>query len=83
MSKNERIDYGRYGFNQYQINEINILMSLEGEEFEKFIDAVGTDDALYGAALLETAALAVLDEDTESMTEFPEAREVIERVRHA
>jgi len=33
--------------------------------------------------LLETLALAVLDEETESMTEFPQARELIERVRHA
>ena len=82
MSK-PKIDFGRYGFDQYQINEIKILMSLEGEELEKFIDAVGTDDALYGVTLLETAALAVLDEDTESMTEFPEARELIKRVRHA
>jgi|DEB0MinimDraft_3_1074331.scaffolds.fasta_scaffold78724_4 phosphoenolpyruvate synthase/pyruvate phosphate dikinase len=84
MSKKQRVDYGRYGFDQYQITDLQIIMNLETkEDMREFAETVGHEDVQYGLALLETLALAVLDEETESMTEFPQAREVIERVRHA
>jgi len=84
MSKKEPIDYGRYGFDRYQITDLQIIMNLETkEDMREFAETVGQEDVQYGLALLETLALAVLDEETESMTEFPQAREVIERVRHA
>jgi len=84
MSKKQRVDYGRYGFDQYQTTDLQIIMNLETkEDMREFAETVGHEDVQYGLALLETLALAVLDEETESMTEFPQAREVIERVRHA
>jgi len=84
MSKKQRVDYGRYGFDQYQITDLQIIMNLETkEDMREFAETVGQEDVHYGLSLLETLALAVLDEETESMTEFPQALEVIERVRHA
>ena len=84
MHKKQQVDYGRYGFDQYQITDLQIIMNLETkEDMREFAETVGHEDIQYGLALLETLALAVLDEETESMAEFPQALEVIERVRHA
>jgi phosphoenolpyruvate synthase/pyruvate phosphate dikinase len=84
MSKKQRVDYGRYGFDQYQITDLQIIMNLETkEDMREFAETVGPEDVQYSMSLLETLALAVLDEETESMTEFPQALELIERVRHA
>ena len=84
MSKKQQVDYGRYGFDKYQVTDLRILMDLNSkDDMQEFIEIVGQEDVHYGLALLETLALAVLDEETESMTEFPQALEVIERVRHA
>ena len=83
MKDFNRIDFSRHGFDRYQINDIKILMMIEEPDWKEFVDTVGPEDARYGITLLETAALAVLDEETEDLTEFPLALEVIERVRHA
>ena len=72
MSKKQRVDYGRYGFDQYQITDLQIIMNLETkEDMREFAETVGPEDVQYSMSLLETLALAVLDEETESMTEFP------------
>jgi hypothetical protein len=84
MSKKQQVDYGRYGFDRYQVTDLQIMMNLEtNKDMREFAETVGHEDVQYGLALLETLALAVLDEETESMTEFPLAVEVIKRVRHA
>ena len=84
MSKKQQVDYGRYGFDKYQVTDLRILMDLNSkDDMQEFIEIVGQEEVQYGLDVLETLALAVLDEETESMTEFPQALEVIERVRHA
>jgi hypothetical protein len=44
------------------------------------MQAVGAEDVTYAIDLLEQAALAQLDLDTENMTQFPEAMAAIRKV---
>jgi hypothetical protein len=78
----DRIDFSRLGFDQYQEQDLRIILSLKTPELmQEWALAVGPDDALYGLSLVECAALAMLDEDVEAMTSYPEAMAVINQVR--
>jgi hypothetical protein len=80
----DRIDFSRLGFDQYQEQDLRIILSLNTPELmQEWALAVGPDDALYGLSLVECAALAMLDEDVEAMTAYPEAMAVIRSVRGA
>ncbi len=80
----DRIDFSRLGFDQYQEQDLRIILSLNTPELmQEWALAVGPDDALYGLSLVECAALAMLDEDVEAMKSFPEAMAVINSVRGA
>jgi hypothetical protein len=78
----DRIDFSRLGFDSYQEQDLRIILSLNTPELmQEWALAVGPDDALYGLSLVECAALAMLDEDVEAMTSYPEAMAVINQVR--
>jgi len=78
----DRIDFSRLGFTEYQEQDLRIILSLNTPELmQEWALAVGPEDALYGLSLVECAALAMLDEDVEAMTAYPEAMAVINSVR--
>jgi len=78
----DRIDFSRLGFTEYQEQDLRIILSLNTPELmQEWALAVGPEDALYGLSLVECAALAMLDEDVEAMTTYPEAMSVINQVR--
>ena len=78
----DKIDFSRLGFDQYQEQDLRIILSLNTPELmQEWALAVGPDDALYGVSLVECAALAMLDADVEAMTTYPEAMAVIRSVR--
>jgi hypothetical protein len=57
-------------------------MSLETpSDMQEWAEAVGPEDVCYGLALMECAALAMLDEDVAAMTTYPDAMAVINQVR--
>jgi hypothetical protein len=77
----KRIDFSRLGFTTYQATDMNIVMSLiTSEQIQEWMQAVGAEDVTYAIDLLEQAALAQLDLDTENMTQFPEAMAAIRKV---
>ena len=77
----KRIDFSRLGFTTYQVSDMNIVMSLiTPEQIQEWMQAVGAEDVTYAIDLLEQAALAQLDLDTENMTQFPEAMAAIRKV---
>ena len=77
-----KIDFSRLGFDQYQEQDLRIILSLTTpEQMQEWALTVGPDDTFYGMSLVECAALAMLDEDVEAMTTYPEAMAVIDRVR--
>jgi hypothetical protein len=77
-----RIDFSQLGFDQYQEQDLRIILSLNTPELmQEWALAVGPDDALYGLSLVECAALAMLDEDVAAMTTYPEAMAVINSIR--
>ena len=79
-----KIDFSRLGFTEYQEQDLRIILSLNTpERMQEWALAVGPEDALYGLSLVECAALAMLDEDVEAMTSYPEAMAVINSVRGA
>jgi len=78
----DKIDFSRLGFDCYQEQDLRIILSLNTPELmQEWALAVGPDDALYGLSLVECAALAMLDEDVEAMTTYPEAMAVINRIQ--
>jgi hypothetical protein len=78
----KKIDFSRLGFDHYQSVDLRILMSLETpSDIQEWAEAVGPEDVCYGLALMECAALAVLDEDVAAMTTYPDAMAVINQVR--
>ena len=78
----KKIDFSRLGFDHYQSVDLRILMSLETpSDMQEWAEAVGPEDVCYGLALMECAALAMLDEDVFAMTAYPEAMAVINQVR--
>ena len=78
----DKIDFSQLGFDSYQEQDLRIILSLNTPELmQEWALAVGPDDALYGLSLVECAALAMLDEDVEAMTTYPEAMAVINSVR--
>jgi hypothetical protein len=78
----DRIDFSKLGFDSYQEQDLRIILSLKTpEQMQEWALAVGPDDAFYGMSLVECAALAMLDEDVEAMTSYPEAMAVINSVR--
>jgi hypothetical protein len=80
----DRIDFSRLGFDQYQEQDLRIILSLNTPELmQEWALAVGPEDALYGLSLVECAALAMLDADVDAMTSYPEAMAVIRSVRGA
>jgi hypothetical protein len=80
----DRIDFSRLGFDSYQEQDLRIILSLKTpKQMQEWALAVGPDDALYGMSLVECAALAMLDQDVEAMTSYPEAMAVINSVRGA
>jgi hypothetical protein len=80
----DRIDFSRLGFTEYQEQDLRIILSLNTPELmQEWALAVGPEDALYGLSLVECAALAMLDEDVEAMTSYPEAMAVIRSVQGA
>ena len=77
----KRIDFSRLGFTTYQATDMNIVMSLiTSEQIQEWMQAVGAEDVTYAIDLLEQAALAQLDLDTENMKQFPEAMAAIRKV---
>jgi hypothetical protein len=77
-----KIDFSRLGFDQYQEQDLRIILSLKTpEQMQEWAWEVGPEDALYGLSLVECAALAMLDADVEAMTSYPEAMAVINSVR--
>ena len=77
----KKIDFSRLGFTTYQASDMNIVMSLiTPEQIQEWMLAVGAEDVPYAIGLLEQAALAQLDLDTENMTQFPEAMAAIRKV---
>jgi hypothetical protein len=78
----KKIDFSRLGFDHYQSVDLRILMSLQTpEDVQEWVEAVGPDDVFYGLSLIECAALAMLDEDVATMTAYPEAQAVINRIK--
>jgi hypothetical protein len=78
----KKIDFSRLGFDHYQSVDLRILMSLiTPQDIQEWAEAVGPEDVCYGLALMECAALAVLDEDVAAMTAYPDAMAVINQVR--
>jgi hypothetical protein len=76
-----KIDFSRLGFTTYQVSDMNIVMSLiTPEQIQEWMQSVGSEDVTYAIELLEQAALAQLDLDTENMTQFPEAMAAIRKV---
>ena len=77
----KKIDFSRLGFTTYQVSDMNIVMSLiTPEQIQEWMLAVGAEDVTYAIGLLEQAALAQLDLETEGMTQFPEAMAAIRKV---
>jgi hypothetical protein len=77
----KKIDFSCLGFDRYQSIDLQILMSLQNhKDICEWAKAVGEDDVRYGLGLLEQAALAELDRDTENMKQFPEAMAAIRKV---
>ena len=75
-------DYGKMGFNHYQIKDIRLVMSLTtSAQIQEWLESIDDEDFQYALTLLEVAALGTLDLDTENMTEFPEAMAVIQKVQ--
>lgn len=78
----KKLDFSKLGFDKYEINDFNIMMSLKTrDQIREWMDAVGYDDVCYGITLVLLAALAVLDEDTEAMTSYPEAMAAIAQIK--
>ena len=78
----DKIDFSQLGFDQYQEQDLRIILSLNTPELmQEWALAVGPDDALYGVSLVECAALAMLDEEVAAMTAYPEAMAVIRSIR--
>jgi hypothetical protein len=81
MSK--KLNYGKLGFTEYQLNDFNIVMSLKTtEQIHDWMESVGYEDVCYGITLVELAAHTLLDQETDAMTEFPEAMSVISKFMH-
>ena len=79
-----KIDFSQLGFDQYQEQDLRIILSLNTPELmQEWALAVGPEDVYYGLSLVECAALAMLDEDVEAMTAYPEAMAVIRSVQGA
>ena len=78
----KKIDFSRLGFDHYQSIDLRIIMSLQTpQDIQEWMEAVGEEDVFYGLSLIECAALAMLDEDVEAMTVYPEAMAVINRIK--
>ena len=78
---NRKINFSQLGFNQYQVSDMNIVMSLKTpEEIQDWMLAVGAADVAYAISLLEQAALLELDSATDTMKRFPEAMAAIRKV---
>ena len=81
MNPNDKIDFSRLGFTEYQVSDMKIVMSLvTPEQIQGWMVAVGAEDVTYAIGLLEQAALLELDRETENMTQFPEAMAAIRKV---
>lgn len=81
MSK--KPNYGQLGFTEYQLNDFNIVMSLKTtEQIQDWMTSVGYEDVCYGITLVAIAAHTLLDQETEDMTEFPDAMSVISKFMH-
>jgi len=66
----DKPDYSRLGFTDYQSQDIRILMSLQTkEQFQEWFDAVGHRDFDYAVNLLESAAEMSLLEDIDAIVE--------------
>jgi hypothetical protein len=78
----KKIDFSRLGFDHYQSIDLRIIMSLQTpQDIQEWMEAVGEEDVFYGLSLIECAALAMLDEDVEAMTTYPDAMAVINRIK--
>jgi hypothetical protein len=78
----KKIDFSRLGFDHYQSVDLRILMSLETpRDMQEWAEAVGPEDVCYGLALMECAALAMLDADVDAMHAYPDAMAVINRIK--
>jgi hypothetical protein len=76
------MDYSKLGFNEYQSVDLSIIMSLRTpEQIQEWADAVGPDDVNYGISLVHCATLALLDEEVDAMSKFPEAMSVINLIK--
>jgi hypothetical protein len=74
----DKIDFSHLGFTDYQVQDLRIILSLNTPELMKeWAVAVGPDDAMYGMSLVECAALALLDQQVDHMTSYPDAMSVI------
>jgi hypothetical protein len=81
--KYKNVDFSKLGFNDFEVNDLQILMSLKTpKQFREWSMTVGVDDTCYGFALLECAALAMLDHETRDMGTFPDAMNVIDVIRN-
>lgn len=72
----------KYGFNQNQATDLRIMMSLtDPKDVKEWMEFVGPEDVEYGISLLECLALALLDEQIDSMVDMPEAAAVLARFK--
>ena len=78
MNDHNKPNYGKLGFTEYQLNDFNIVMSLKTtEQIHDWMESVGHDDVCYGITLVELAAHTMLDQETDNMSEFPDAMAVL------
>jgi len=81
--KRKTIDFSKMDFDEGQMQDLLILMSLRTpEDVREWTLAVGPLETCYGLSLLECAALYMLDADVAEMKEYPEAMSVIQKVKN-
>ena len=82
--KLNRIDFGKLGFDDYQVNDLKILFSLQTPDQKmEWMNAVGQDGLEYGITLLELAALALLDEDVQTENHCKDARAALAKIMYS
>ena len=77
-----KIDFSKLGFDEYHLTNLRIVLQLNTPQLmAEWAETVGYEEACYGVSLVECAALAALDEEVESMSEYPDAMSLIDRVK--
>ena len=74
-------NFEQMGFTPVQVKDLEFLLSLKNASCrDDWLECVDEEDVFYAISLLECAAYAIIDNDIDQMTQFPEADELIQMI---